>query len=207
MARRSMERILEPDSLILTRNGHDSIQQPYNEMLEEAAAREDLEMLILMHQDLELLDDSLLERVRPLLADSGVGLVGIFGGRRPPALLFGEEDRRRGRSVTPMVDTHHSAGPHEVEVVDGVLLAIAPWVVRSVRFNESLAGDFHGYDIDFSLRVRSMGGRIICTDAPYFHHMERPWNDSDQVRRAGYTLAKMWDPALRPLEWAPAFRR
>lgn len=174
-------------------------------MMEEAGLREDLEALILLHQDLELLDDSLLDRARSQLRDPRVGLVGVFGGRRPQALLFMEGDRRRGRSMTPLVDAHHSRGPHEVEVVDGVLLVMAPWVVRSIRFNQALAEDFHGYDIDFCLRVRAAGGRVLCTDAPYFHHMQRPWSDGAQVRRAGYALAKLWDPKLRPREWDVSF--
>ena len=44
----------------------------------------------------------------------------------------------------------------EVETLDGFVLALSPWAVRSIRFDESL-GRFHGYDLDFCLQVREAG--------------------------------------------------
>lgn len=203
----SIRRVAEPDSVVLTRHDRHSIQEPYNELLDEVASYKALEALVLLHQDLELLDDSLLRRARPLLDRSGVGLVGAFGGRRVPPHYWSETDEPFGRATTPMVDFHHSGGPHEVEVVDGQLLVLAPWVVRTLRFSEALAEDFHGYDVDFSMRVRAAGGRVVCDDIPYCHRMERPWSDPVAFRRAGWAVARMWDSAVRPPEWAPAFNR
>lgn len=203
----SIRKLSEPNSVIATRHGYDSIQQPYNELLDEAAAHADLEALVLLHQDLELLDGSLLDRVRPLLAEPRVGVVGVLGAAGGPLHYWTDAERLFGRMRTPTVDYRYSTGAHEVEIVDGHLLVLAPWVVRTLRFDESLADDFHGYDVDFCMRVRAAGGRVACTDAPYCHHMARPWTDRDAVRRSGRRLAERWDPALRPPEWAPAFRR
>lgn len=207
IAQPSIRRVAEPDSVVLTRHDRDSIQEPYNEFLEQASRYSSLEALVLLHQDLELLDDSLLRRARPLLSEPGVGLIGAFGGRRVPPHYWSEAETLFGRAVTPTVDFHHSAGAHEVEVVDGQLLVVAPWVVRTLRFSEALAADFHGYDVDFSMRVRAAGGRVVCDDVPYCHRMARPWSDPVAVRRAGWEVAKMWDPAIRPPEWAPTFNR
>ena len=44
----------------------------------------------------------------------------------------------------------------EVETLDGFLLVLSPWAVRTLRFDESL-GEFHGYDLDFCLQVREAG--------------------------------------------------
>jgi GT2 family glycosyltransferase len=202
-----IRRAAAPDSAILARYGWDSIQRPYNDMLDEAAGYDDLEALVLLHQDLELSDDSLLRRLRPLLAQPDVGVVGLFGARQVPLHCWTKAEKLFGWASTPPIQTHHSAGCYEVEVVDGSLLAIAPWVVRALRFSEALAADFHGYDVDFCLRVRAAGGRVICVDVPYMHHMNRPWTDSAGVRRAAWAVARMWDPTLRPLEWGPAFHR
>jgi hypothetical protein len=202
-----IRQVIEPDSVVLTRVGYDSIQRPYNEMLDEAAARDDLEALVLLHQDLELLDDSLLRRARAALRDPRVGVVGLFGGRRAPLTCWTDAGRLFGREMSPTSSIHHSAGSHEVEIVDGSLLVLAPWVVRTVRFSEALASDFHGYDFDFCLRVRALGGRVVCSDAPYFHHMRRPWSDAGALRRALGTLVSMWDPEHRPREWAGSFAR
>jgi GT2 family glycosyltransferase len=203
-----ISRAAEPGSAILTRSGRDSIQQPYNEMLEEAADITDLEALVLLHQDLELTDDSLPARLRAQLRDPRVGLVGLLGGRSTMLHLWTKTEDLYGTSMAPGVEARHSTGSHEVDAVDGSLLAIAPWAVRSLRFSEALADDFHGYDVDFSMRVRAAGGRVICDDIPYFHHMSpQTPNDVEAIGRAGVALARMWDPALRPPEWEAAFQR
>lgn len=202
----TIRRIAEPDSLVLTRHGYDSIQRPYNEIMDEVAGREDLEALVLLHQDLELLDDSLLRRARPLLEDPRNGVIGLFGGRHAPFAIWWEAEELFGLQASPTSEVRHSVGSHEVEVVDGALLVLAPWVVRSIRFNEALAADFHGYDADLCFRVLAAGGRVVCNDAPHFHHMGRPWTDPAGLRRARRSIMRMWDPVLRPREWVPAFR-
>lgn len=200
-----IERASEDDSLLLTREGFGSIQQPYNEMLDEASSIDGLEALVLVHQDLELLDSTLTSRVRPLLRQPDIGVIGSYGGRNVPFHHWTDCAEKFGRAMATMFEAVFSAGSHQVDVVDGSLLVIAPWVARTIEFNETLAEDFHGYDVDFCMRVVSRGGRVVCNDIPYLHHMERPWSDADQLRRAGYRMARMWDPDLRPEEWAPSF--
>lgn len=203
-----IERVATENSVMLTREGYDSVARPYNEMMEEAGALEGLEALVLIHQDLELTDGSLPERVASLLRDSRTGLVGALGAR--DVRLHCWTDSREhlyGTAMAPGVAVRFSTGPHEVDIVDGALLVVAPWAVRSLRFDEVAAGTFHGYDVDFSCRVRASGGRVVCDDIPYFHRMARSWDGDDALTRAGVALARRWDPALRPSDWAPAFRR
>jgi hypothetical protein len=206
VAQPGIRRASEHDSLVMTRKGHDSIQSPYNEMLEEAASLPDLEALVLLHQDLELTDDSLPERSRRLMRDGRVGLIGALGGKGSRLHLWTEPEELFGTAKVPGFEVRYSDDPREVDGVDGALLVIAPWVVRSVRFADALAENFHGYDVDFALRVRAVGGKVVCDDIPYCHHMAVR-NDHDALRLAGIDLATMWDPELRPREWAAAFRR
>jgi hypothetical protein len=196
----------ESDSVILAKEGYGSIQGPYNQMLSEAASFPDLEALVLMHEDFELTDDSLGARVRRLLRDPRVGLIGALGGRNARLHCWTEVEDHYGTSMAPGISVRHSTGSSEVDGVDGSLLVIAPWAVRALCFNESLAEHFHGYDVDFSLRVQAMGGTVICDDIPYFHHM-RDRSDYEARRLAGIALARMWDPELRPREWEAAFQR
>jgi hypothetical protein len=118
-----LERAVEPDSTILTRSGHDTIQRPYNEMMDEAAVLPDLEALVLLHQDLELTDDSLPRRVREVFADRRVGLTGPLGGRvsKPHCWLWPDEAYG---TVDPAV-LAPVTGSREVDVVDGALLVLA----------------------------------------------------------------------------------
>jgi Glycosyltransferase like family len=203
-----IERVVEPDSSILTRFGHDSIQQPYNQMMDEVARRPGLEALVLLHQDLELTDDDLLSRIRRVLEDPRVGLLGALGARNSqlhrwfaPEEIFGFAI---GADHMGPDEVRLSTGPHEVDGLDGALLILAPWVVRHLRFSERLANGFHGYDADISLRVRAHGGTVICEDIPCRHH-SMPKGDYGAQRDAGVALAQMWDPRLRPRAWGPAF--
>jgi hypothetical protein len=213
----SIKRVAEPDTRILTRVGYDSIQRPYNEMIEEASALPGLEALVLMHQDVELVDGSLPTRIRPPLSDPSVGIVGAFGWRgsdprywpgvgRSAPLGIRTQTATAGRQDDQFFGQGHSEGPEEVELIDGILMALAPWVVRSLRFDERLAERFHGYDLDFSLRVTAARGRLICDPIPHIHHQKRLWREREELVQARIDLARRWDPDVRPPEWAPAFQ-
>ena len=182
-----------------------TIRRAYNEILDEAAAEPGLEALVLLHQDLELADDSLPCRLRRIFADPRVGLVGSLGARDLEPHRWFAPGRFYGTAADPILDRRFSSGADEVEGVDGQLLAIAPWAARGLRFGDSPGGDFHGYDVDISLRVRAYGGTVVCDDIPYVHH-RLPKHDFEAQRRAGIGLARAWDPGLRPPEWEPAFQ-
>jgi hypothetical protein len=204
-----IERVAEEDSIVLTRTGYDSIQRPYNEMMDEVASTAGLEALVLLHQDLELVDRDLPMRTRRVFADPRVGLLGALGGRAARLHCWLVPDQVFGFALGPDhmdQELRLTTGPHEVDGLDGALLILAPWVVRSIRFGESPAGHFHGYDVDLSARVRAAAGRVICEDIVCRHHMERKY-DFDEQQAAGMALAQMWDPTLRPREWEPAFQR
>lgn len=199
-----IERAAEPGSPFLTRTGL-PIRDAYNELMDEAAALSGLEALVLLHQDFELTDGSLPYRVRRIFSDPHVGLAGSLGARGVVLHLWLSSRELYGAVAAPGIDRRFSSGPQEVEGVDGALLVLAPWVVRGLRFGRVGDGGFHGYDVDIAMRVRAYGGTVICDDIPHFHHRE-PKHDYDAQRRAGIDLARLWDPALRPREWEPAFQ-
>ena len=57
----------------------------------------------------------------------------------------------------------------EVDTVDGFVMCLSPWVVRNLRFDESL-GLLHGYDFDFCLQVREAGKKVVTADFKAIHH-------------------------------------
>ena len=199
-----IERAAESDSLVLTRTGL-SIWRAYDEIIDEAAAHPGLEALVLLHQDLELTDVSLPRRARALFGDPRAGLAGALGARNVQPHLWLASRELYGLVAAPGIERRFSRGRHEVEGVDGALLVLAPWVVRGLRLGEPPAGGFHGYDAELSFRVRAHGGLVLCDDIPHFHHRE-PKHDFEAQRHAALALARRWDPALRPREWAPSFR-
>jgi hypothetical protein len=81
----------------------------------------------------------------------------------------------------------------DVDVVDGFLMALSPWVVRNIRFDESL-GQLHGYDLDFCLQVRAAGRRVRTTDFHAIHnHSLELVSDPDGWVEAHMRVARKWD--------------
>ena len=74
-----IRRAAESDSLILTVEEPGSIFENYNRLLERAAARDDLEGLVLVHQDAEIVDPELCTKLRQALSDPDVAVVGCVG--------------------------------------------------------------------------------------------------------------------------------
>ena len=59
-----IDRAAEPDSAILAHQTAGSLFRNYNLLLDKAAAHEDLEALVLLHQDVELVDEDFAARVQ-----------------------------------------------------------------------------------------------------------------------------------------------
>ena len=50
-------------------------------------------------------------------------------------------------STYHLEDAPPEADPGEVDTIDGFMMALPPWTLENIRFDESL-GQFHGYDFD-----------------------------------------------------------
>jgi hypothetical protein len=80
-----------------------------------------------------------------------------------------------------------------VETLDGFVLVLSPWVVRNLRFDESL-GQFHGYDLDFCLQVRASGRTVITADFRAVHHRQLEMvPDPEEWIEAHIRVAEKWD--------------
>jgi hypothetical protein len=81
----------------------------------------------------------------------------------------------------------------EVDTVDGFALVLSPWVVRNVRFDESL-GQLHGYDFDFCLQVRAAGRKVVTADfAAVHHHGLDLVSNPDTWLAAHMRVAEKWE--------------
>src|SRR5689334_14738394 len=74
-----IRRVAEPDSEVYALPSIGSIFQSYNAIIEKAAARDDLEALVLVHQDAEIVSEDFCRSVRAALSDPEVGIVGCVG--------------------------------------------------------------------------------------------------------------------------------
>ena len=174
----------EPDSEVYAFGAAGSIFRSYNLLLETAAARDDLEALVLVHQDTEIVDADFCQKIREALDDPDVGVVGCVGAIGVRSIAWWEGSvtwasfihryGEHGGGDLPAFSWNKEELPPyartgEVDTVDGFLMALSPWVVRNVRFDESL-GQLHGYDFDFCLQVREAGRKVVTADVRAIHN-------------------------------------
>jgi hypothetical protein len=201
----------EPGSAVLAYRATTSIFRSYNLILDRAAAHADLEALVLVHQDTELVDPEFCAKVRRALADPDVGVVGCIGASGVRSIAWWEGSvswasfihryGEYGGGDLPgfswqTADRPAFARTGEVDVVDGFLLVLSPWVVRNLRFDESL-GTLHGYDVDFCLQVRAAGRKVVTADLRAIHnHSLELVGDPDGWVEAHMRVAEKWDGRL-----------
>ncbi len=201
-------RVAEPDSEIYALPSEGSIFHNYNLLMDRAAEREDLEALVLVHQDAELVEDDFCARIREVLRDPEVGVVGCVGavgvrsiawweGSVAQASFLHRFEEHGGGELSAFSWDWQQAPPYarigEVETLDGFVMAISPWVVRNVRFDETL-GQFHGYDFDFCLQVRAARKKVLTADFRAIHsHSLQPFDDPEPWIQAHMAIAEKWE--------------
>jgi Glycosyltransferase like family len=210
-ARRGIRRAVEPDSVVMANAASGSIFRSYNLLLDQAAARyDDFEAMVLLHQDAEIEDPAFCTKLRRALDDPDVGVVGCVGAVGVRSIAWWEGSvtwasfvhrysELGGGDVTAF--SWNGADPTpayarlgEVDTIDGFVMGLSPWVVRNVRFDESLGSTLHGYDFDFCLSVRAAGKKIVTADFKVIHeHSLELLNDPEGWIEAHMRVAEKWD--------------
>jgi hypothetical protein len=226
-AKPGIDAVAEPDSPVFAYRAMSSIFRSYNLILDKAAAVEDLEALVLVHQDTELVDPAFCTAVRETFSDPDVAVAGCIGARGVRSIAWWEG------SVTwaSFIHRYHELGggdlpgfawspeerppfarTGEVDVVDGFLLVLSPWAVRNLRFDESL-GELHGYDVDFCLQARAAGRKVVTAEFRAVHHHSLDLvSDPEGWVEAHIRVAEKWDgriPGATPVDadWRAIARR
>ncbi|HWE07852.1 MAG TPA: glycosyltransferase [Solirubrobacteraceae bacterium] len=177
-AERGIRHAAEPNSVVLANAATGSIARSLNLLLDQAAGLSDLEALVILHEDAELLDGDFASRLRAALSDPQVAIVGCVGatGVRDIAWWDGtvtwnsaayhHGELGGGPLTFPVVA---DPSPGEVDAVYGVMMALSPWAVAHLRFDESV-GMLHGYDFDACRQARAAGRRVATADLRVAHH-------------------------------------
>jgi GT2 family glycosyltransferase len=206
--------VREPDSVVYANSSAGSIFRAYNLLLELAGQHEDLEALVLLHQDVEIVDVEFCAKVRQALADPAVGVVGCVGALDARSMAWWEgavtwasfthRYYEYGGGELPAFAMHpdRAAPPPyartgEVDTLDGFILVLSPWSVHELRFDESL-GRFHGYDFDFCLQVREAGHKVLTSDLKVVHHHSLELlDDPESWVEANIRLTEKWEQRCR----------
>jgi Glycosyltransferase like family len=199
-------------------NGSGSIFRNYNLLLEEALKLDHLEALVLIHQDAEIVDADFTEKLRRVLSNPEVGAVGCAGaiGVRNIAWWDGSvtfasfshqyEEYGGGEIVGSTWDLTQAppqARTGEVDVIDGFMMALSPWVVENIRFDETL-GQLHGYDFDFCQQVRAAGKKVVTEHLRVIHHHSLELiGDVEGWIAAHMRVAEKWEGRLSPAATIP----
>jgi hypothetical protein len=218
-----IQRAAEADSAVHAFAAVGHTPRGYNLLLDTAAEHDDLEALVLVHPRAEIAGPGFCAVVRDALRDPEVAVAGPAGARDVRTIAWWEGDV----SCAPIVHHYHEygggemagyawAGPGaplgEVDSIDGFLMVLSPWAVRTIRFDESLVMG-HGYDLDYCLQVRDAGRKVVTADMRVIHHHTLELlPDADVWVEGHIKLAEKWDGswpgrAGEPVDWKRRARR
>jgi hypothetical protein len=198
-ARPGIERSAEPGSRTIVLRSQPSLAAGYNEIARQARAHHDLEALILIHDDVEIADVNMCSKIRALLDDPSIGVVGALGGRGVTSLRYWESETfghvaERTDGITRQYFGETRGGTHDVDMVDGLLLALSPTVVRNIPFDERTFRAFNGYGGDLCAQVKASGLRVVVTDLELVHHPTYTGRKQVAFLRADMLWRSKWAP-------------
>ena len=207
-AERGIRVAAEPDSEVLPHAAAGSLFRSYNLILDTIAKRDDVEALVLVHQDAEITDPDFCVKLRRALKDPKVGVIGCVGAVGVRSIAWWEGSvtwasfvhryRELGGGDLPAFAWNGGEMPAyartgEVDTVDGFVLVLSPWTIGNVRFDESL-GLIHGYDFDFCLQVRAAGRKVVTEDFKVIHHHSLDLISEPETWIAAHMrVAEKWD--------------
>jgi glycosyl transferase family 2 len=198
----------EPDSEVIANAAAGSLFRSYNLILDSVAGRDDVEAVVLLHQDAEIADPDFTAKLRRALAGPDVGVVGCVGAIGVRSIAWWEGSvtwasfvhryGELGGGDLPAFSWNGAEVPAyartgEVDTVDGFVMVLSPWTVANVRFDESL-GQLHGYDFDFCLQVRAAGHKVVTEDFKVIHHHSLDLvSEPETWIQAHMRVAEKWD--------------
>src|SRR3954464_14805363 len=144
-----IELVKEPDSEVFAYQSAGSIFRTYNLLFDLVKDRDDLEALVLLHQDAEITDPEFCSKVRAALRDPDTAIVGCAGSLGVRSISwwegsvtwasFSHRYREMGGGEIPGLSWYADRVPSyattgEVDTIDGFIAAMSPWAVRNLRF-------------------------------------------------------------------------
>lgn len=208
--------VSEPDTRVMSFASAGSLFRSYNIILDEAKKLDDLEFLVLIHQDAEIKDPDFIQKIRDQMRDPEVALVGCAGAIGVRSIAWWEgavtwasfthvyEDLGGGEipALTWLAsETPSYASLGEVDMIDGFVIAFSPWAIENLRFDEVTGGALHGYDFDISHQARDAGKKVVTADLKVVHHHSIELiSDLDSWVNAHIDFSTKWAHMLPPPE-------
>ncbi|HEY6396434.1 MAG TPA: glycosyltransferase [Solirubrobacteraceae bacterium] len=223
-AQPGLELATESDSLVLPFASVGTLGRSYNLLLDAVAAHDDLEALVIVHPHTEIVDPRFCHKVRAALSDPEVAVLGAAGatgvrsiawweGQVSSAPVVQRYQEHGGGEVPAYSWTARAPAPAEVDTIDGrLLMVLSPWATRNVRFDEGLFLG-HGHDLDYCMRVRAAGRRVMTADLRLVAHRTINIASEPELWVEGHiALARKWqgrigEPVATDIDWKTRARR
>jgi len=202
----------EPDTEVMSFASSGTLFRSYNLILDEAAKRDDLEFLVLIHQDAQITDPDFIQKIRDEFKDPDVGLVGCAGAVGVRSIAWWEGavtwasfthkyDELGGGEIPALTwlatETPSYAKLGEVDMIDGFVIGFSPWAIKNLRFDEITGGALHGYDFDICHQCREAGKKVVTADLKVIHHHSIELiSDLDTWVNAHIAFSKKWEHML-----------
>jgi len=157
---------------VIALSGQTSIAATYNKILVSLRGQS-VDALVLLHDDLEITDPDAESKIHATATTHAVsGVVGSSGDS--PSLAWWDLgcDGYQLTDSAGVGSRNFGSG----NTVDGSILILSGWAVRSLWFDERYSG-FHGYDVDLCRQLTGVG----IVDLATHHHTTLGWK-SDEVR-------------------------
>ncbi|MET0823503.1 MAG: glycosyltransferase [Solirubrobacterales bacterium] len=204
-----------------------SIFRNYNLIIDQVKDGDDVEALVLIHQDAEIQDPGFVDKVRAALEDPEVAIVGCAGAVDVRSIAWWEGsitwasfthryDELGGGEIPAFSWMTESLPPYarlgEVDSIDGFVMGLSPWAMHNLRFDESL-GQIHGYDFDICMQARAAGKKVVTADLQVVHHHSLRLIDNPETWINAYMrVAEKWDEQIphngsRDRDWEWRARR
>lgn len=169
-----------------------SIAKAYNSGAEESK----YENLLFLHEDVLFNTKNWGEKLVKHLQKTKTGILGIAGSSYVPyapsswtvspeynVIHIIQADKK---SICKTLESSTEKNRTRVFALDGVFMAIRKEVFKQFRFQEDLPG-FHGYDLDFSLRVCKIFHNYVINDILITHFSkgspDKKWLDANILIR------------------------
>jgi hypothetical protein len=195
-----------PYELLVANNkeANDGICKVYNRL----AAQAKYSYLCFIHEDVLLHTTQWGQQLIDALASVNVGLVGISGAvykSKYPAIwsacdkqlyrLTAVQHFKQTGEVVQATYNPLQEKISEVAIIDGVFMVTKKEVWQQYPFNESMLTGFHGYDIDFSIRIKEAGYQVLVIQTVLLEHFSEG-SLNKQWLKASFLLHQQHQPCL-----------
>jgi len=173
------------DRPVIAMSGQKSISIAYNKILNEFYDYDpELEAVVLLHDDLEMADTHVEEKIRAAI-EPDVGLIGVAGGG--PSMWWWNHDPIGHQITDTRLLEFGNRRSGDVAMIEGSFMVFTRRAVKCLRFDERY--EFLGYD-DICLHAREIELRVVVADITTHHHstlgfkskeVEAMWKRSERI--------------------------